>query len=152
MTNALNFQKQEHMVIFHTFTADETEALGRKLSEHLKPNSIIALDGVLGAGKTVLTRGIARGLGIEGIIKSPTFTIICEYEGRLPLYHMDMYRISTDDEFEMTGGKELLTSGGVCVIEWSGNIKESLPKDIINITIKVITPEEREIEIEGIEL
>ena len=139
-------------MIFHTFTADETEALGRKLAEHLEPNSIIALNGVLGAGKTVLTRGIARGLGIDGIIKSPTFTIICEYEGRLPLYHMDMYRISSDDEFEMTGGKELLTSGGICVIEWSGNIRDSLPKDIISITINVITPEEREIEIEGIEL
>lgn len=136
----------------HTFTSEETEEVGRRLAEHLKPNSIIALDGVLGAGKTVLTRGIARGLGITGIIKSPTFTIICEYEGRLPLYHMDMYRISTDDEFEMTGGKELLTSGGVCVIEWSGNIQDSLPADIIHITIKVITPEEREIEIEGIEL
>ena len=136
----------------HTFTSEETEKIGRRLAEHLKPNSIIALDGVLGAGKTVLTRGIARGLGITGIIKSPTFTIICEYEGRLPLYHMDMYRISTDDEFEMTGGKELLTSGGVCVIEWSGNIQESLPADIIHINIKVITPEEREIEIEGIEL
>ena len=136
----------------HTFTSEETEEVGRRLAEHLKPNSIIALDGVLGAGKTVLTRGIARGLGITGIIKSPTFTIICEYEGRLPLYHMDMYRISTDDEFEMTGGKELLTSGGVCVIEWSGNIKDSLPADIIHINIKVITPEEREIEIEGIEL
>ena len=95
-------------MIFHTFTADETEALGRKLAEHLEPNSIIALNGVLGAGKTVLTRGIARGLGIDGIIKSPTFTIICEYEGRLPLYHMDMYRISSDDEFEMTGGKSCL--------------------------------------------
>jgi len=139
-------------VKIHTFTSEETEEVGRRLAEHLKQNSIIALDGVLGAGKTVLTRGIARGLGITGIIKSPTFTIICEYEGRLPLYHMDMYRISTDDEFEMTGGKELLTSGGVCVIEWSGNIKESLPADIIHITIKVITPEEREIEIEGIEL
>lgn len=136
----------------HTFTSEETEEVGRRLAEHLKSNSIIALDGVLGAGKTVLTRGIARGLGITGIIKSPTFTIICEYEGRLPLYHMDMYRISTDDEFEMTGGKELLTSGGVCVIEWSGNIQDSLPADIIHITIKVITPEEREIEIEGIEL
>ncbi|MBQ6674164.1 MAG: tRNA (adenosine(37)-N6)-threonylcarbamoyltransferase complex ATPase subunit type 1 TsaE [Spirochaetia bacterium] len=139
-------------MIFHTFTADETEDIGRKLAQHLKPNSIIALNGVLGAGKTVLTRGIARGLGIDGIIKSPTFTIICEYEGRLPLYHMDMYRISSDDEFELTGGKELLTAGGVCVIEWSENIKESLPKDIISISIKVITPEEREIEIEGIEL
>ena len=137
---------------FHTFTAEETESIGRKLAEHLKPNSIIALDGVLGAGKTVLTRGIARGLGIEGIIKSPTFTIICEYQGRLPLYHMDMYRISSDDEFELTGGKELLTSGGVCVIEWSGNIRDSLPEDIIRIKIEVLTPEERNIEIEGIKL
>lgn len=139
-------------MIFHSFTTEDTEEAGRKLAQNLKPNSIIALNGVLGAGKTVFTRGIARGLGIEGIIKSPTFTIICEYEGRLPLYHMDMYRISSDDEFEMTGGKELLTAGGVCVIEWSDNIRDSLPEDIINITIKVITPEEREIEIEGIEL
>jgi len=137
---------------YKTFRTEETEQIGFKLAQHLKPNSIIALNGVLGAGKTVLTRGIARGLGISGIIKSPTFTIICEYEGRLPLYHMDMYRISGDDEFEMTGGKELLTSGGVCVIEWSENIKESLPKDIISVTIRVVTPEEREIELEGIEL
>lgn len=137
---------------YRTFSTEETEQIGFKLAGHLKPNSIIALNGVLGAGKTVLTRGIARGLGISGIIKSPTFTIICEYEGSLPLYHMDMYRISGDDEFEMTGGKELLTSGGVCVIEWSENIRESLPEEIISVTIRVVTPEEREIDLEGIEL
>lgn len=139
-------------LIFHTYNADETEHIGQMLAQKLQSNAIIALNGVLGAGKTVLTRGLARGLGITGIIKSPTFTIICEYEGRLPLYHMDMYRISTDDEFEMTGGKELLFAGGVCVIEWSENIRESLPENIITISIRVITPEEREIEIEGIEL
>lgn len=137
---------------YHTFTAHETELLGKKLAKKIYPGAVIALTGVLGAGKTIFTKGIAKGLGITENIKSPTFTIICEYEGRLPLYHMDMYRISSEEEFEMTGGKELLYGNGVCVIEWSDNIESCLPKNVISVNIKILNPEERETEILGIEI
>ena len=112
---------------------------------------MIALSGMLGSGKTVLTRGIARGLGIEGNITSPTFTLICEYEGRLPLYHMDLYRISDPDEFEMTGGRDLLFSGGISVIEWAEKIADYLPDNIIRINIDIIENNKRKITISGIE-
>ena len=135
-----------------THSPQETLEIGRKLAEKLVPDSVITLNGNLGAGKTVFTKGIALGLGISDTVKSPTFTIICQYEGRLPLYHMDAYRIFGDEEFEMTGGKELLTGGGVCVIEWSDNIADSMPDNRIDVTVNVIGPEEREIEIKGIEL
>ncbi len=135
-----------------TRSPQETLEIGRKLAEKLVPDSVITLNGNLGAGKTVFTKGIALGLGISDTVKSPTFTIICQYEGRLPLYHMDAYRIFGDEEFEMTGGKELLTGGGVCVIEWSDNIADSMPDNRIDVTVNVIGPEEREIEIKGIEL
>lgn len=138
-------------MIIRTRTPQETMDLGKKLAGKLVPDSVIALNGTLGAGKTVFTKGIALGLGISETIKSPTFTIICQYEGRLPLYHMDAYRIFGDEEFEMTGGKELLTGGGVSVIEWSENIADSMPENIIEVNIRVISPEEREIEIKGIE-
>lgn len=135
-----------------TRSPQETLEIGRKLAEKLVPDSVITLNGNLGAGKTVFTKGIALGLGISDTVKSPTFTIICQYDGRLPLYHMDAYRIFGDEEFEMTGGKELLTGGGVCVIEWSDNIADSMPDNRIDVTVNVIGPEEREIEIKGIEL
>lgn len=121
------------------------------LAEKMSPGSIVSLSGTLGSGKTVFTRGIARGLGIECNITSPTFTLICEYEGRLPLYHMDLYRISDPDEFETTGGRELLFSGGIAVIEWAEKISSYLPDDMVRVNIAIREDKTRIITITGIE-
>lgn len=121
-------------MIYTTNTVLETIELGQKIGSLLKPGMIITLNGDLGAGKTTFTKGIALGLGIEQNISSPTFTIMKTYEGRIPLYHMDVYRldgIGFDYDLE-----EYIYGDGVCVVEWSDNIKEELEHYLeINITI-----------------
>ena len=100
-----------------THSADETQALGEKLAERLRPGDVIAYFGDLGAGKTALTRGIARGLGIEDNVTSPTYTIVNEYlSGRLPLFHFDMYRLSSSDELFDIGWEDDQARGGVCAV------------------------------------
>lgn len=126
------------MVEKKTCHAEETEALGRDLGKTLQPGSVVALSGPVGAGKSVLTRGIARGLGIDEPITSPTYTIVSEYDkGRIPFYHMDLYRLESPDEFELIGGEELFYGKGICVIEWYELIEGLLPEHalIIKITI-----------------
>lgn len=115
----------------------ETEALGSRLGERLKPGSVIAYTGDLGAGKTAFTRGLARGLGISGQVTSPTFTIVNEYEGgRLPLFHFDMYRLGSADELFDIGWEDYLARGGVCAVEWSENVDEALEEDTIRVDIR----------------
>ena len=109
------------------------------------------MTGPIGSGKSVMTRGIARGLGIRENITSPTFTLICEYSGRLPFYHMDLYRISDSDEFEMIGGRDIIYSGGISVIEWAEKIKEYLPEKMIHVNININNDGSRKIRITGIE-
>lgn len=119
-----------------THSADETQALGEKLAKALRPGDVIAYFGDLGAGKTALTRGIARGLGIEDPVTSPTYTIVNEYlSGRLPLFHFDMYRLSSSDELFDIGWEDYLTRGGVCAVEWSENVADAL-QDAIRVTIE----------------
>ncbi len=132
-------------------TEEETIACGRELGKRLVPGSIVALKGSLGAGKTTLVKGIASGLGIEDEVTSPTFTIISEYEGSMPLYHMDLYRIASLEEFEDLGSDEMLFGRGVCVIEWSEKVESILPPHI-TVTITVEEGIWRTIEIEGLEL
>ena len=109
---------------------EDTAALGKRIADGLKPGSIIALVGPLGAGKTTLAQAIARGLGVSERMSSPTFTIVQEYEsGRLPLYHFDVYRVSDEDELFEIGFEEYLHSGGVCLIEWADLIEDILPPD-----------------------
>ena len=107
------------------------------------------MSGPLGSGKSVMTRGIARGLGIEDNITSPTFTLICEYYGKIPLYHMDLYRISDSDEFEMIGGRDLIYSNGISVIEWAEKIQEYLPEKMIHINISIEKDNTRRITVTG---
>ncbi|MBR2782430.1 MAG: tRNA (adenosine(37)-N6)-threonylcarbamoyltransferase complex ATPase subunit type 1 TsaE [Oscillospiraceae bacterium] len=129
----------------------ETEAVGRVLAERLEPGDVIAYRGDLGAGKTALTRGIAAGLGISGRVTSPTYTIVNEYtEGRIPLFHFDLYRLSGEDELMEIGWEEYLDRGGVCAVEWTENA-ESLFADAIRVTITRpdSDPDTREITIEG---
>ncbi|MDR1128673.1 MAG: tRNA (adenosine(37)-N6)-threonylcarbamoyltransferase complex ATPase subunit type 1 TsaE [Treponema sp.] len=110
-----------------TRSPEETAKLGEKLARHLKAGTVIALRGTLGTGKTCLAKGIARGLGVKETVTSPTYTIICEYEGTVPFYHIDAYRLSGDEEFEALGAEDLLYGEGVTVIEWSERIPLSVP-------------------------
>lgn len=112
------------------------------------PGTIIALAGPLGSGKTVLTKGIARGLEIEEEVTSPSFTIMFEYEGRLPMYHIDLYRLSGKAELEYLAFEDYLYAGGVSVIEW-GEKMDSLPPDAIRIAIEVNPDLSRKITIQG---
>ncbi|MBQ4633940.1 MAG: tRNA (adenosine(37)-N6)-threonylcarbamoyltransferase complex ATPase subunit type 1 TsaE [Bacilli bacterium] len=105
------------------------------------PNMIICLDGELGSGKTVFTKGIANALGIDDTITSPTFTIIKEYQGELPLYHMDVYRL--DGNIDGTGIEEYFTKNGVVVIEWSEMIKAYLPEERLDVKFKVLDENKR---------
>ena len=128
----------------------ETEEIAFQLAQTLKGTEIIAMFGGLGAGKTAFTRGLARGLGINDGVSSPTFALVHEYEGKFNLYHFDMYRINTFDDLYTTGFFDYMDNG-VMIIEWSENIENALPDNCIRVYIKVISENEREIEIEGAE-
>lgn len=133
-------------------TAQDMENLGREIGEKCKSGSVISLRGSLGAGKTVFAKGVARSLGIEEAIVSPTFTLVQEYDGRLPLYHMDLYRITSEDDFQMIGGEDMLYSDGVCLIEWSEVIDSLLPKNTLFVTIIVNEDQSRSVILRGGEL
>jgi tRNA threonylcarbamoyladenosine biosynthesis protein TsaE len=136
---------------------EETEALGEKITRFLwkdRPGagSVIALRGGLGAGKTCLVKGLARGLGIDETVTSPTYTIVSEYQANLngqalPLYHIDAYRLNDDEDFENTGAAEYLGSRGIAVIEWSERIPRSIPADAIKRDIEITGPQSRIIRI-----
>ena len=130
----------------------ETEELGKKIGNALRKGDVVSLRGSLGAGKTVIAKGIARSLGIEEAIVSPTFTLVQEYDGREKLYHLDIYRLSGDDEFESMGGEEFLYPDGITLIEWSEKIDDMLPDNTIYITVTINDDLSRTIEIEGLEL
>lgn len=123
---------------FITQSVDETFQIGEKIGALLCPGDIICLIGDLGTGKTHLTKGIASGLDIDDYITSPTFTIVNEYQGRLKLYHFDVYRVNDPDEIYAIGFDEYIFSNGVSVIEWADYIEELIPKDRISIEIKKI--------------
>lgn len=119
-------------------TADSTMKLGKKLGELVQSGDIICITGDLGAGKTHFTKGVAEGLGINEPITSPTFTIVNEYEGRLKLYHFDVYRVCDPDEIEAIGFDEYIFSDAVSIIEWSNFIEELIPEEHIWIDIKKV--------------
>lgn len=116
----------------------ETINIGRFIGKNCSPGDIICLIGDLGTGKTHLVKGIAESLGIRDVITSPTFTIVNEYEGRLPLYHFDVYRVNDPDEIEAIGFDEYIFGNGVCVIEWANYIKSLIPKEHMEINIEKI--------------
>ena len=112
---------------FLTNSPEETEKLGEKLAKQLKPGTVLAYRGDLGAGKTAFTRGLARGLGYTEPVTSPTYTIVNEYlGGRLPLFHFDMYRLSSEEDLWDIGWEDYLERGGVCAVEWSENVAAAL--------------------------
>ncbi|WP_240377468.1 tRNA (adenosine(37)-N6)-threonylcarbamoyltransferase complex ATPase subunit type 1 TsaE [Bacillus piscicola] len=127
---------------------EETHEIAKRLGALLQKGDIVTLSGGLGAGKTHFTKGIADALGVRKIVNSPTFTIIKEYEGRLPLYHMDVYRID-EEEADALGIEEYLDGDGVCVIEWAEKISRLLPEERLAITIDKESETARMIRIEG---
>jgi tRNA threonylcarbamoyladenosine biosynthesis protein TsaE len=115
----------------------DTEDLGAALVDRLSPGAVVAFTGDLGAGKTAFVRGMARGLGIPGRVTSPTFTIVNEYEGgRLPLFHFDMYRLTSAEELFDIGWEDFLRRGGICAVEWSENIADALEEDTVWVDIR----------------
>ena len=130
-----------------TNTAIETEEEGRRLGETLRKGDVVSLRGSLGAGKTVLAKGIAKALGITEAIVSPTFTLVQEYDGKEKLYHLDLYRLSGEDEFESMGGEEFLYPDGITLIEWSEKIEDMLPDSTIFVTVDILPDGSRDIDI-----
>ena len=127
----------KHMQIYESRSPEDTLRLGRELAQKAQPGDVIALAGDLGAGKTVFTKGFAEGLGIEEPVNSPTFTILQIYEeGRIPLYHFDVYRIEDAEEMVEVGLDEYLEGNGVCLIEWAGRIADLLPVRTIIVRIE----------------
>ena len=136
-------------MIFTTNSPTETEKIGAALGKILKPGTILAYRGDLGAGKTAFTRGVAKGLGCDEIVTSPTYTIVNEYlGGRIPLFHFDMYRLASSDDLWDSGWEDYLDRGGVCAVEWSENVADAM-EGAIFITIHKTGEESRLIEIEG---
>ena len=134
---------------FITNSPQETEAVGAALGKVLKPFTVIAYEGDLGAGKTAFTRGLARGLGAEEPVTSPTYTIVNEYlSGRIPLFHFDMYRLRSADDLFDIGWEDYLDRGGVCTVEWSENVSEALEQPL-RVRIEKLGDECRRITLEG---
>ena len=125
------------MKIIETYSPEETFEAGRRMGEKAKAGEVYCLNGDLGVGKTVFTQGFARGLGIQGTVNSPNFTIVQQYdEGRLPLYHFDVYRIGDIREMDEIGYEDCFYGEGVCLIEWSTLIEEILPEHATEIRIE----------------
>lgn len=117
---------------FLSDSAEQTEKIGEALAKRLIPGDVIAFRGDLGAGKTAFTRGLARGLGIREPVTSPTYTIVNEYtDGRLPLFHFDMYRLHDSEELFDLGWEDYLSRGGVCAVEWSENVEDAMADAIV---------------------
>ena len=123
--------------IIETYSAEETFKLGEQIGKDAKPGQVYALLGDLGVGKTVLIKGVAKGLGIDEPVNSPTFTIVQVYEsGRLPFYHFDVYRIGDIEEMEEIGYEEYFYGNGVCFVEWANLVEEIMPRETVQITIE----------------
>jgi len=139
---------------FVTHSREETEALGARLADALSEGRVVAFTGDLGAGKTAFVSGMAKALGVEERVTSPTFTIVNEYEGgRLPLFHFDMYRLSGADELFHIGWEDYLARGGVCAVEWSENVAEAMEADAVRVSIvRGDGDDDRMITIEGVDL
>ncbi|MCI9551531.1 MAG: tRNA (adenosine(37)-N6)-threonylcarbamoyltransferase complex ATPase subunit type 1 TsaE [Oscillospiraceae bacterium] len=139
---------------FVTHSREETAALGGRLADALKTGRVVAFTGDLGAGKTAFVSGMARALGVEERVTSPTFTIVNEYEGgRLPLFHFDMYRLGGADELFHIGWEDYLSRGGVCAVEWSENVAEAIEDGAVRVSIvRGDGDNDRIIAIEGVDL
>jgi tRNA threonylcarbamoyladenosine biosynthesis protein TsaE len=134
---------------FVTKSAAETIELGRTLASQLKAGDVVAFYGDLGAGKTTMIKGIAVGLGVADVVKSPSFVIVTEYAGKLPVYHVDLYRLGENSDFESIGLDSYLDGDGVCLIEWAERAEKVLPDRAIRVRMSV-EGSGRRIEITGL--
>ena len=139
------------MATYITKNEKETEALGAEFAKNLPGGTVIAMYGDLGAGKTAFVRGMAKGMGLECRVTSPTFTIVNEYLGERELIHFDMYRLGSADELFDIGWEDYLSRGAVCAVEWSENVSDAFSGDEIKLTIEKIDDTSRRITIEGAE-
>ena len=146
-------RKERWPMEWYSENEKDTEALGEAMAGRVSPGTVIAFTGELGAGKTAFVRGLARGLGVTRRVTSPTFTIVNEYEGgRLPLFHFDLYRLSSSDELFDIGWEDFLCRGGVCAVEWSENAGDALDGDAVFVDIRRgSTDSQRIITIRGME-
>ena len=142
------------MMILESFSEENTFEIGKKLAMNAKAGDIFALSGDLGVGKTVFAKGFAEGLAIEDNISSPTFTFVLVYEnGRMPLYHFDMYRIADPEELEEIGYEDYFFGEGVCLVEWPSRVEELLPENTVRVSIEKDLSKDfmyRKIVVEGI--
>lgn len=136
------------MAVYQAADAAETVALGRKIAARLKPGDVVAFYGELGAGKTTMIKGVCAGLGVKDSVKSPSFVIISEYQGRLPVYHVDLYRIEGEAALHGLGLDAYLNGDGVCLIEWAERAEALLPGETKRVRIAV-EGTGRRIEVEG---
>jgi len=139
------------MPTYITKSEQETEQLGMRFAEKLPGGAVVAMYGDLGAGKTAFVRGMARGLGLDCRVSSPTFTIVNEYLGKRELIHFDMYRLSSADELFDIGWEDYLNRGAVCAVEWSENVQDAFFGDEIRVRIEKLGDLQRKITIEGAE-
>jgi tRNA threonylcarbamoyladenosine biosynthesis protein TsaE len=131
-------------ITIRTTSAEETMSLGEELGKRLRPGDVVALFGDLGAGKTTLTKGIARGMGVAADVHSPTFTLIHEHPGPIPLYHIDLYRLANEEEVEWIGIDEYMCGDGVTIIEWADRMQSMLPPERLDIDLRMKGETERE--------
>ena len=138
--------------MFLSHHVDKTLEIGKTIGSLLRKGDVVSLRGPLGAGKTILAKGIALALNIEEPITSPTYTLIQEYQGNLTLYHMDLLRIDSLEDFEMLGAEEMLYGEGGTLIEWSEIIEDILPENTIRITISIDKNQQRIISVQGLSI
>lgn len=134
---------------FISHSPEQTEQIACEFAKKLRAGDVVALRGGMGAGKTAFVRGLARGLDVTDEVASPTFALVHEHEGRIPLYHFDMYRVTTMDDLYSTGFFDYLDTDAVLAVEWSENIENALPSGHLTVTLTRISDTEREIVIEG---
>ena len=135
---------------FTTQSVEQTQALGRRLGELLQPGDVVALVGQLGAGKTYFVKGVAVGLGVvdDRQVNSPTFVLVNEYAGRVPVHHLDVYRLGEAEELTALGFDEMCSSGGVVIVEWADRVRAVMPERTVWVEIAVTGAEERKVKIE----
>ena len=130
-----------------TYSEEETEKIGEQMGKKLRPGDMVALVGELGSGKTCLIRGICKGLGVMDMVSSPTFIIVHQYRGRVPVYHTDFYRIREGEGLEDIGLGEILSGDGVVLLEWADRAPEIVPPDAITVNLSIIDERTRQLEI-----
>jgi len=134
-------------MIFKTQNTEETIDLGKRIGSVLTKGTVIGFFGDLGSGKTTMIKGFAQGLGVKELVKSPSFVVVTEYQGRFPVYHIDLYRISKPSELLEIGFEQYLYGDGVCLIEWAERAGKLLPENGVKVQIEIIDKDQRKITI-----